>query len=203
MRTSSLRDRPKNLLEMLEREDSEVTCLVCEKKDRQTFEAASVVSGTTHGVSAVVVGIPWFSIDVAWEEDPVVKVAIQHAKKIDEGINANTYHEGSVTKAEFERSNGIFELMIELPRNSVGRRSSQIDWSRQSEVSAEKAKLEPVSVVVSARNHDQMRSDQTPKERTLGQRPTIPREQERTLRKDELRRQVNDDKAPGLVLGAD
>ena len=38
---------------------------------------------------------------------------------------------------------------------------------------------------------------------TLGKRPMVPEERERMLRKDELRRQMSDDVAQGLVVSAD
>ena len=56
---------------------------------------------------------------MAGEKDLVVKTAFRDAKKSDEGIKADTYHEGNGAKLEFERSNGVFELMIELPHNTV------------------------------------------------------------------------------------
>ena len=49
----------------------------------------------------------------------MVKTAFHGAKKSNEGIKADTYHEGNGAKLEFERSNGVFELMIELPRSAV------------------------------------------------------------------------------------
>ena len=97
------------------RNDFEVASWFCEMKDHRTVEVVSLVPETTQGVSAVVVRVPGASVGMAGEKDLVVKGAFRDTKKSDVGI---TYHEGNGTKLEFERSNGVFELMIERPRSS-------------------------------------------------------------------------------------
>ena len=116
MRTRSLRDHPKEFSETWgKRKDFASTCCYCEKEGHRTFEVVSVISKTTHGASAIGVQIPGVLVDMAGENDSVVKIAFRNAKKNDEGIKVDTYHEGNGTKLEFERSIGVFVLMIELP----------------------------------------------------------------------------------------
>ena len=69
-------------------------------------------------------------------------------------------------------------------------------------MSAERAKLEPLSGDVIAGSGDQSRVDLTPGEGTLGERSMVPRERERTQRKDELRLRVGENTAEGLFVRA-
>ena len=83
-----------------------------------------------------------------------------------------------------------------------GRRSSRSDESRQCRRSAERANLEPFSGDVIAGSGDWSRVVQTPGEGPLGQRPMVPGERERTQRNDELRLEVGEKTAEGLVVKA-
>ena len=137
---------------------------------------------------------------MAREKDPVVKTAFRDAKKSDEGIKADTYNEGNGAKLKFERSNGVFELMIELPRSAVEGGAAKVIGagnveSLQNEQSWNLSRL----MCVCAGSGRRSRVDQTPGG-TLGERPIVPRERERAQRKDELRLQVHDDTAEGLVV---
>ena len=69
-------------------------------------------------------------------------------------------------------------------------------------MSTERANLEPFSGDVIAGSGDWSRLGQTPGEGTLGQRPMVPGERERTQRNDELRLEVGDKTAEGLVVRA-
>ena len=83
-----------------------------------------------------------------------------------------------------------------------GRRNSRSDESRQCGRSAERANLEPFSGDVIAGSGDQSRVRQTRGGGTLGQWPMVPGERERTQRNDELRLEVGDKTAEGLVVRA-
>ena len=187
---SSPRDRLKELSEMLEKERTS-KLLAGSARIRATERLKSYQSYRRPPKVRLqsVCDNQELSVEMAGEKDPVVKTSFRDAKKSDEGIKADTHHEGKDGKLKFERWSGVFELMIELPHSSVEGGAAKVMGAGGVESLQKERSWNLSRLMVCAGSGGRSRVDQI-SEVTLRERPIGARLRERTQRKDELRLQI-------------
>ena len=111
------------------------------------------------------------------EEDPAAEIAISKARRRDTEKKLMQFMDAEQAAHERQGCRGEYDT----PEKWHGAGTRECEWRLQVDD----------------------RAGLTEGSGTLGKRPMVPEERERMPQKDELRRQMSDDVAQGLVVGAD